>query len=163
MKDKKYELTVSALIKYQDAMYRLAMSSLRNRDNALDVVQNSALRALEHYQSLRSPESVKSWLFRIVINESARYMRSAAKEIPNDQDITEEIYHEKAFNKHGEEVLEAVMKLPADLRVIVILRYYEDLSLKDISDITGVNINTVKSRLYASHKKLGAEIKEEYL
>ena len=55
------------------------------------------------------------------------------------------------------------MKLPADLRVIVILRYYEDLSLKDISDITGVNINTVKSRLYASHKKLGAEIKEEYL
>ena len=68
MKNKKYELTVSALIKYQDAMYRLAMSSLRNRDNALDVVQNSALRALEHYQSLRSPESVKSWLFRIVIN-----------------------------------------------------------------------------------------------
>lgn len=163
MKDRNYELTVSALLKYQDSMYRLAMSTVRDRDAALDVVQEASLKALEHYKGLRSPDSIKSWLFRIVINEALKHLASVKREFPDDGSLPDETYHEPAYDSEGEEVYAAVMRLPEQLRLVILLRYYEDLSLREISEATGININTVKSRLYAAHKKLGADIKEEYL
>ena len=163
MKDIKYELTVSALMKYQDSMYRLAMSTVKDRDAALDVVQEASLKALEHYKGLRSPDSIKSWLFRIVINEALKHRASVRRGSPGKEELPEDSYHEPAYDREGEEVYAAVMRLPEQLRLVILLRYYEDLSLREISEVTGININTVKSRLYAAHKKLGADIKEEYL
>ena len=61
----------------------------------------------------------------------------------------------------GETVYESVMKLPDDMRTVVILRYYEELSLKEIAEITNTNLNTVKYRLYAAQKRIEKMIKEE--
>ena len=164
MDNKKYELVVSALLRYTDAMYRIAFTTVKNRDDALDVVQNATVKALERYQSLNGIESAKSWLFRIVYNESINFIKKAAREIPYEkEELPEQSYEEKGFGKEGEEVYRAVMTLPEYLRTVVILRYYEELSLQQIADITGININTVKSRLYSAHKKLGREIREEDL
>ena len=163
MKDKNYQLTVDALLRYQDAMYRIAMSTVRNADDALDIVQASALKALENYHKLKSPDSIRSWLFRIVVNEAIDHIKASGRELLREENIAEAPYHEPAYNRSGEDVYEAVMKLPEQLRILVILRYYEELSLKEISEVTGINLSTVKTRLYKAHKLLGADLQEEYL
>ena len=157
MKDKNYQLTVDALLRYQDAMYRIAMSTVRNADDALDIVQASALKALENYHKLKSPDSIRSWLFRIVVNEAIDHIKSSGRELLGEENIPEAPYHEPAYDRSGEDVYEAVMKLPEQLRILVILRYYEELSLKEISEVTGINLSTVKTRLYKAHKLLGAD------
>ena len=53
------------------------------------------------------------------------------------------------------------MQLPPELKTIVLLRYFEDMTLKEIAHVTNINENTVKSRLYASLKKLRLSLKEE--
>lgn len=163
MKDKNYQLTVDALLRYQDAMYRIAMSTVRNADDALDIVQASALKALENYHKLKSPDSIRSWLFRIVVNEAIDHIKSSGRELLGEENIPESSYHEPAYDRSGEDVCEAVMKLPEQLRIPVILRYYEELSLREISEVTGINLSTVKTRLYKAHKLLGADLQEEYL
>lgn len=163
MKDKNYQLTVDALLRYQDAMYRIAMSTVRNADDALDIVQASALKALENYHKLKSPDSIRSWLFRIVVNEAIDHIKASGRELLGEENIPEAPYHEPAYDRSGEDVYEAVMKLPEQLRILVILRYYEELSLKEISEVTGINLSTVKTRLYKAHKLLGADLQEEYL
>ena len=163
MKDKNYQLTVDALLRYQDAMYRIAMSTVRNADDALDIVQASALKALENYHKLKSPDSIRSWLFRIVVNEAIDHIKASGRELLCEENIPEAPYHEPAYDRSGEDVYEAVMKLPEQLRILVILRYYEELSLKEISEVTGINLSTVKTRLYKAHKLLGADLQEEYL
>ena len=122
MKDKNYQLTVDALLRYQDAMYRIAMSTVRNADDALDIVQASALKALENYHKLKSPDSIRSWLFRIVVNEAIDHIKASGRELLGEENIPEAPYHEPAYDRSGEDVYEAVMKLPEQLRILVILR-----------------------------------------
>ena len=161
MKDRKYELIVSAITENQNSMYRLALSYAREKEGALDIVQNTILRALRSYQSLREEEAAKSWLFRILVNEAARFLDKNSFEIPSSgEEFPEGEYREKAYDSDGGEVYDAVMRLPAEFRTIVILRYFEELSLREISEATGINLNTVKTRLYTAHKRLREELKE---
>jgi len=59
------------------------------------------------------------------------------------------------------DLYQAIMQLPSELKTIVLLRYFEDMTLKEIAHVTNINENTVKSRLYASLKKLRLSLKEE--
>jgi RNA polymerase sigma-70 factor (ECF subfamily) len=68
-------------------------------------------------------------------------------------DIQDEIYLEKAFDTDVE-LYEAVRQLAPETQTIIFLYYYEEYTLKEIAQITGYNLNTVKSRLYAGLKKL---------
>ena len=75
-------------------------------------------------------------------------------------DIQDEIYLEKAYEP-ALELYEAVRQLPPETQTIIFLHYYEEYTLKEISKITGYNLNTVKSRLYAGLRKLQTIVKEE--
>ena len=158
----KYKLTVSCITENEDNIYRLALSYVKDRDKALDIVQNTVLRALENYKKLRSGDSVKPWLFRIAVNEANRYMVKNGREIPKEaSEMPEEPYIEKAYEKsEGSAVYEAVMLLPEEMRTVVILRYFEEFSLNEIAEATGANPSTVKSRLYAAHRRLERMLKE---
>ena len=71
-----------------------------------------------------------------------------------------EIYLEKAYEP-ALELYEAVRQLAPETQTIIFLHYYEEYTLKEISKITGYNLNTVKSRLYAGLKKLKTIVKED--
>ena len=58
------------------------------------------------------------------------------------------------------EVYEEIQKLPEDMKTVIILRFYEELSLQEISEVTKTNLSTVKSRLYAALKKLQKGLEE---
>ena len=156
-----YDSTVSHILENQNRFYRLAYSYVGEREAALDVVQNAILKGLEKCETLRNADALKTWFYRIVVNESLQLLRDRKREEPSvDGEIFDQPYTEPAYDRERE-VYEAVTRLPEPGRTVVILHYYEELTLKQIAEITNANLNTVKYRLYASLERLKRGLKEE--
>lgn len=158
-----YEILVKHIVENQNQFYRAAYSYVKNREAALDVVQNATCKALENYKKLQSKEAMASWFYRILINESLMYLRKERKYIAwdeTDNTFLEGIYEEESYEPKIE-VLSKISDLPTEMQVIIQLHFFEEKTLKEIAEITETNLNTVKSRLYAACKKLGKEIEKE--
>lgn len=155
-----YDRTVSYILENQEKFYRLAFSYVRDKDSALDVVQNAICRGLEKCYDLKNQDALKTWFYRIVVNESLQYLRKNRREmISPDGELPEQVYKEPAYDRERE-VYEEVQKLPEPMRTVVVLHFYEELTLKQISEITDTNLNTVKSRLYSALNKMEKSLKE---
>ncbi len=163
MKQDIYDLTVEHILDNQDKAYRLAYSYVQDRDAALDVVQNAACQALEKCWGVKNPSALKTWYYRIVVNEALQYLRKNSREISTQpEDMKEEAYLEEGYDRADEDarVFAQVLELPPDMKTVVLLRFYEQLSLAEIARVTDANLNTVKSRLYAALKKLRKSLEE---
>lgn len=155
------EQLIQFLLENQNKFYRYAFTYVHHRETAMDMVQNSFLKALEQIYTLRNPSAMKTWFYRILTNECLQALKKAGREdLVEPSDIQDEIYLEKAFEADVE-LYEAVRQLAPETQTIIFLHYYEEYTLKEISKITGYNLNTVKSRLYAGLKKLKTIVKED--
>ncbi|MCI8363242.1 MAG: sigma-70 family RNA polymerase sigma factor [Clostridia bacterium] len=148
------------LVAEREKFYRLAYSCLHHREDALDAVQTAVCRALERQDSLRSPDAMRTWFYRILMNVCQDILRRRVRVVPLSE--WEEAGREDPLPA-DDSLARQVDALPEAVGTVIRLRFYEELSLKEISAITGSNINTVKSRLYAGLRKLrismeGAEI-----
>ena len=149
------------LLDNQQKFYRYAFTYVHHRELAMDMVQNSFVKAIEQIHTLRNPAAMKTWFYRILTNECLQMLRKVKREeLSESCSIYEEIYLEKAYEP-AIELYEAIRQLSPETQTIIMLHYYEEYSLKEISQITGSNLNTVKSRLYAGLKKLKTIIKED--
>ena len=145
MKQTLYELLVSYIVENQNKFYRVAYSYARNQEDALDIVQNAVCKALESYKNLRNADAVKTWFYRILINESLAAIKQRKKELLSDDNPQkEEAYYEKGYEQQ-DDIKEELDRLEEDIQTIIRLRFFEELSLKEISEITGLNLNTVKT------------------
>ncbi len=148
------------LVENQSGFYRLAYSVLKNPDEALDAVQTAVCHALERQGSLRNTGAVRPWFYRILMNTCHDILRQRARTVPFPEDL--ELFQEDREPSDG--ILgRRVDALPPEMGTVIRLRFYEELTLREISQITGQNLSTVKSRLYAGLKKLrialeGAEV-----
>ena len=157
-----YEGLIQYILDNQERFYRLAYSYTRNQEDALDAVQNAVCKALEAYESIRRAEAIKTWFYRILINECLRILRKRKKDADTiDVDDLDTVYQEKAYEEG--DVTAQLEKLEPDVQEIIRLRFFEELSLKEISSITGYNINTVKTKLYRGLKLLKETMQEEML
>ena len=149
------------LLDNQQKFYRYAFTYVHHKEMAMDMVQNSFVKAIEQIHTLRNPKAMKTWFYRILTNECLQALKKAKREnLVAPADIQDEIYLEKAFEP-SLELYEAVRQLPDETQTIIFLHYYEEYTLKEVSQITGYNLNTVKSRLYAGLKKLKTIVKED--
>ena len=119
------------IVAHQEEFYRLAYSYVKNRDAALDVVQESIVKALAKSDTLRRPEYLKAWFYRILLNESMNHHRRAKRLVPLE---------------------DTLLETPAPAR---------DMKLEEIARVTNTNLNTVKSRLYKSLRRLRELTEEE--
>lgn len=148
MKQTLYELLVSYIVENQNKFYRVAYSYARNQEDALDIVQNAVCKALESYKNIRNADAVKTWFYRILINESLAAIKQRKKELLSDDNPQkEEAYYEKGYEQQ-DDIKEELDRLEEDIQTIIRLRFFEELSLNEISEITGLNLNTVKTKLY---------------
>lgn len=155
------EQLIQFLLENQNKFYRYAFTYVHHRETAMDMVQNSFLKAIEQIHTLRNPAAMKTWFYRILTNECLQTLKKAQREnLVEPSDIQDEIYLEKAYEP-ALELYEAVRQLSPETQTIIFLHYYEEYTLKEISKITGYNLNTVKSRLYAGLKKLKTIVKED--
>ena len=138
---------------------RTAYLILGNRPDAEDAVQESFLRAWKFRDSLVTGSSFKPWLYRVVVNTCNSKLR---KEIPHrhrrrpddDLDDVAEIEDRIAQVAVTNDVMTALKELPAHLRIVIVLRYYADLSEHDIAKVIGRQPGTVKSRLNEARRRL---------
>lgn len=134
-----------------DKIYRLAFSYTKDTQNAEDVVNESVSRALSAINSLKNDSYMGTWFYRIVVNTANTYLKKQSKIIYLDETKDIETCDDKYMDV---DLYEAVMNLDSKYRTIVILRFFEDMSLEKIASILDENINTVKTRLYTALEKL---------
>ncbi|MDF2950201.1 MAG: polymerase, sigma-24 subunit, subfamily [Sedimentibacter sp.] len=147
------------IIIHKERYYRLAYSYVRNVDDALDVVQDSIYKALSSVDSLKDPDHINPWFYRIVINCSLDLLRKQKKVVTVDDEFLKNC-NLKVVDKYTDiDLHRALDSLPENCRSIIILRYFEDMKLDEIAEILNENISTIKSRLYKSLEAL--EIKME--
>lgn len=154
-----YDLVVEYIIENQEKFYRLAYSYVNNREDALDVVQNSICSALENYGKIRDIGSIKTWFYRVLVNESINFIKRQKREVAVDVQEQEPAYYEKGYEPENG-LYEEINKLPPDVQSVIKLRFYEEMSLKEISEIVDMNLNTVKAKLYRGLKALKQEMEE---
>jgi RNA polymerase sigma-70 factor (ECF subfamily) len=138
---------------------RTAYLILGNRPDAEDAVQESFLRAWKFRDSLATGSSFKPWLYRVVVNTCNSKLR---KEIPHrnhrhpDDDWESVAMIDDPIGRVmlSHDVMTALKDLPAHLRIVIVLRYYADLSEYDIAVVIGRQPGTVKSRLNEARRRL---------
>ena len=121
-KDKRSWIT-QYIIQNQEKFYRLAVGYVRNPQDAQDVVQNAVVKALESWESLRNPQAVKTWFYRIVVNESISFLRKGQREQVNSRTVILPHYSEGLTVKEIAEVTQSNLstvkyRLYAGIRVL---------------------------------------------
>lgn len=155
-----YNKLIAHILENQSKFYRIAYCYAQRKEGALDIVQNAICKALEKYKTLKNENAIKTWFYRILINECLQYLNKGKREVLYEpESLQEEVYYEEAFEPKLE-IYNQVCKLPVQMKEVVILHYFEQLTLKEIAQSTGVNINTVKTRLYTAIERLKKEIDE---
>jgi RNA polymerase sigma-70 factor (ECF subfamily) len=136
--------------------YKLANAILASPQAAEDAVHDAFVKAWQRWPSLRDPVSLDAWFKRIVINTCRDRLRWAKHREYADIDAETEVATPDLAHAIHERVRvqQALTRLKPDDRILLALRYYEDLKLDDIATLLGVPIGTVKSRLNAAHGRL---------
>ena len=149
----KRQLLVEHIVNGQTEFYRLALSYVKNRDAALDVVQEAIVKALSKVDTVREPAYLKTWFYRILINEAMNHFRRNRNLVS-----LEEVMADRAAEPRdpGErlDLYDAIDRLSFPEQTVIKLRYFEDMKLEEIAQATGTNLNTVKSRLYKAIRRL---------
>lgn len=156
-----YDELIQYIAENQNRFYRLAFSYTKNQEDALDAVQNAVCKALESYRKIKNAYAIKTWFYRILVNECLNIIKKSSKIVlVADDTQNEPVYYKKGFDEVISGGIEdEIDKLDSDTQCIIKLRYFEDMSLKEISKITGIKENTVKTKLYRGLKQLKEEIK----
>lgn len=175
-KDEHAEFEETAM-PHADALFGAAMRMTRDRSQAEDLVQETLLRAFRFWHKFQRGTNIKAWLFRIQTNlfinryrkkqNESKVMdgrsvddmldRFAAEEstwIPTDvrEDFLKQVL--------GDEVIEALDKLPFEFRMTVLLADMHDFSYKEIAEVLECPVGTVMSRLHRARKMLQAQLFE---
>jgi len=151
-----------AVMPHLDAAYNLARWLMRNEDDAQDMVQEAYLRALRFFGGFHGTDA-RAWLLTIVRNTCYTWLkRNRSMELSGDfEEVVLTIESDEPdpeashmLKVRAQLVNEAIEKLPIEFREVVILRELEELSYKEIAEITGIPIGTVMSRLSRARKRL---------
>lgn len=160
MKQILYEKLIQYILENQDRFYRVAYSYTRHQEDALDAVQSAVCKALEAHENIKNADAIRTWFYKILINECLTVLKKRGKVVLTADTVAqEEAYYEKGYEQGGD-IEQELEKLEMDIQVIIKLRFFEEMSLKEISGITGFNLNTVKTKLYRGLKLLKENIQE---
>lgn len=151
------EAVEQEILNSYEKLYRLAFSYVKNEQDAMDVVQDSVYKAMKYAGQVKQKEYIKTWLWRIVMNTAVDAARRRSRFVSDDQVL------EQGREDHYEDtdVLSALDELEERERKVVVLKYFEEWTIKEIADCLQVNQNTVKSILYRALKKLKAKVEVE--
>ena len=138
------------LIVHSDRLYRTAYLYVGNRDDALDVIQETAYKAFSSIKQLRNEEFFLTWITRILIHCAYDVQRKRNNVVTLSDQLT--FPRERMDEKM--DLTEAVGKLPEKQRMSIILFYYYDMSLKEIAQTLKTPENTIKTHLSRGKKLL---------
>jgi RNA polymerase sigma-70 factor (ECF subfamily) len=155
------------VLPHLDDAYTLARYLLRDQHDAQDAVQDAVLRALRYFETYREGDA-RAWLLAIVRNCCLTRHRKAQVERANIAFVEDvDVVHEGAGRATDARAVEqseraalqrALDGLPAEFREVIVLREVQGLSYREISDVVGVPIGTVMSRLARARRRLASAL-----
>lgn len=145
---------------YSDMVYKLALARTKNKSDAEDVFQEVFIRYMKNRHKIVSDEHCKAWFIRTTINCSNNIFNSLWRKrtVPMEENFISNI---KDNTKENIEIYSSVLELPKKYRTIIHLFYYEDMTIKEISESLGVKEGTVKSQLHRGRNILKESLKGE--
>lgn len=162
----------TAVLPHLDAAYNLARYVTRNAQDAEDVVQDACLRALKYFDGFRGEErtSARAWLLAIVRNTAYTWQRRRGADAPATE--FDETQHSHAVEEDNPEAVllrnaaretlsRALDGLAPEFREVIVLRELEGLSYKEISEVAGIPVGTVMSRLSRGRARLQDTLRGE--
>ncbi len=150
--------------RYKDYVYRVAFFVTRNSGDAEEATQETfldLLRALPRFK-IQGPARFETWLYRITVNRCRSRFRRKRPPSADWDELADELIagingdpeHSALRRETRNAIWQAVNQLPDAQRQVIALRYLSDLSYDEIAQALGVNLGTVKSRLFYAHQAL---------
>ena len=164
----KEKLLEEIMLEHGSDLVRLVFSYVKDKETAKDMVQNTFIKCYENLDGFRYESSLKTWLYRITINQCKDYLKSwnyrkvQVKSIlegaikpffPNTEDIV-------IKKSESEEIKDIIFSLHENYREVIYLYYFKSLKIFEISEVLDLNPNTVKTRLSRGREKLKLLIQE---
>ena len=147
---------------YAKELYNIAYGYTRNRDDSIDIMQNAYVVLLESNKKFESNEHIKYFLIRVTINESLDLLKSATKKkVIRNNDVVVN-FPETKKEELPYDLSEIVNTLPEKYKTIIILHYYDDMKIKDISNVLKISEPAVKKRLERARNLIKEIIERNY-
>jgi RNA polymerase sigma-70 factor, ECF subfamily len=144
---------------YEQDIYRTAFVYVKNQSDALDVVQETAYRSFKSIKNLKEPKYFKTWLIRIAISCAIDLLRKQKNLVQMKPE------YEKIFSGDIKEDFDLEMtiqclieRLNEDEKGVIILRFYEGLTIKEVSESLDIPLGTAKTILYRALNKLRKDL-----
>ena len=141
-------------------LFVIAFSYLKNKHDAEDALQNTFLKLWKSKIEFDDDLGIDKWLTKVLVNDCKNFFNLSFRQHKS----IEEVYDVSTFDKYfNVDLYNAVMSLNKKERLCVILFYYDDLTISDISKVTGIKESTVKSLLKRSRNKLKLKLGDEWI
>ena len=154
---------INIIEEHKIALYKVMKAILQNEDDVCDAMQETLIDIYENIHKLQKEKCFKTWATRIAINECYHIIRK--QKINQDKIVkiqTETVAQEKENSSIEKTDIEiAISKLDKDLRVVVVMYYYNNLKVNDIAEVLQIPAGTVKSRLSRARESLYESLKQE--
>ena len=144
----------------KEMLYKTAFTYVKNKEDALDILNETVYRAFISIKRLKEPEFFNTWLTRILINCALDTLRKDKKVLQLDEqagiaNLSSTLAQEDVFDLNI-----AVDSLKEKYKTIVILKYFQDMTLAEIADVQKCPLGTVKTNLYKALKELKINLEE---
>ncbi|MFQ3544529.1 sigma-70 family RNA polymerase sigma factor [Halobacillus rhizosphaerae] len=141
--------------KESDKLYKTAFLYVRNKEDALDILQETIYKAFTTIHQIKKPEYFSSWLTTILIRKCYDLLNKKKKIVLTDDFTTFPVASNSSGNiEHKLDLITAISKLNYNYQTVIILFYYHDLPIRRISEAMGKPENTVKTLLHRAKREL---------
>ena len=157
------------IAEFGDRLYTAAVRVCGNKADAEDLVFRTFEHAVRKIGQYDGRAAFFSWLYAIMFNFWRMDMRRKGAnalvfdgEIPETEDLRPDPAEELAAQSDGESVRAAIAELPESQRAVVVLRYYEDMSMEQMATVLDIPVGTVKHRLFMAKRELAAKLAKTF-
>lgn len=144
-------------------LYYKALSYVGKKEDALDAIQETSCKAFLAIDQLQNPEFFSTWLFRILIRECYKLLKKRDQIIPYEEnELLKRLDSKQDTEIESFDLGEALSKLKSPYQTSIILFYYHDLPIKEISEIMEKPVGTIKTYLRRAKRKLKKDLERGY-
>lgn len=157
------EAFTSLAFELSDRLFAVAHRILRDFDSAGDALQVTLLRIWRDLPTLRDPDLVEAWAYRVLVRACHDALRKQRRQAPALHLLAVDgAAEDPALSVADREQLDrAFRRLTSEQRAVIVLQYYRDLTLTEIAEVLGVPIGTVRSRLHYAKQALRSAIEAD--
>lgn len=148
---------VALINPYHTKIYRTAYAYLKNEADALDTVQEVAIKAYKNLRKVKKPGALSAWLTRITINHCLTEIKKGklVTPVPDVQPFSD---HHQNDSHEPLMMQEAIETLPQDLQALIFLKYYDGFTIEEIAEEMRRPVGTIKTQLHRALVALRKEV-----